>query len=148
MKRFTLLWMAAATNLYGVIGESETEIKVRYGQSTETMATESPREVWKAYKSDGRIIYVAYLDGRSQMESYKMPDDKPLGRPDIEALLKANSGGVEWQRDPSATSGKERWFRYNASGEEQAVALYDPKSTSSPFSVMTPTYREYRRTRK
>lgn len=148
MKRFILLWMAAATNLYGVIGESEAEIKARYGESIETMSTESPREVWKAYKSAGRIIYVAYLDGPSQMETYKLPKNKPLGRTDIEALLKANSGGAEWQRDPRATNGTQRWHRFNVAGEEQAVALYDPKSTSTPFVVMTPAFREYRQTRK
>jgi hypothetical protein len=146
MIRISLLWMAFATNLYGVIGESESEIKARYGDPTETMPTESVREIWKAYKSDGgRIIYVAFLDGRSQMETYKMPDGSPPARTDIEAILKANGSGAEWQRDASATGRMERWYRLNTAGEEEAIALYDPKSASSPFTIMTRAFRDYRK---
>jgi hypothetical protein len=125
---------------------SSANPKLKLKHDMESPPKPCPREVWKAYKSDGRIIYVAFLDGRSQMETYKTSDGSPLARADVDVLLKANSGGTAWQRDLSPT-GNERWFRFNTAGEEQAVALYDQKSANSPFSVMTPAYRDYTRQR-
>jgi hypothetical protein len=144
IKTCMLLFLTLVANVCGDIGESESEIKARYGAPTDTQMTESPREVWRAYNSDGKIIYVAFLDRVSQMESYKTPDGSPFARGDIEALLKANSSGGEWKEDPSGPAGKERWFRFNTSGEEEAIALSDPKSKNVPFSVMTSAYRDFR----
>tara|TARA_B100001093_G_scaffold456844_1_gene468112 strand:- start:544 stop:993 length:450 start_codon:yes stop_codon:yes gene_type:complete len=142
--KYILFLFVSISNLFASIGDSELQINQRYGTSNETMKTESNREIWKAYKWSGLIIYVAYLDGVSQMENYKRIDGRPISRIDILSILELNTGKFNWQADPERQLPSKRWFQYNDSGKELAIALYDPSSSNTPMSVMTSAYRDFR----
>ena len=112
--------------LYARLGETEGEVDQRYGQSYEYPANNTrelevlglvvkavdpeekddpqfprvtgfPGVKVKTYNFHGFLIEVAFINGKSEAESYIRKDKSGLEDADIEALLAANSLGSKWQ---------------------------------------------------
>jgi len=93
---FTLL-IAGAGIAHARIGETEAQIKARFGDAVQTYSNDAG--VWpKEYRFNDFLILVSYVKGRSYSEMYKHVDGASLTDAETEALLKANSSGGKWEK--------------------------------------------------
>lgn len=96
----TLLMLVSAA--FARIGETEQQIEARYGKATHTLS-KGNEPLQKLYRSSGLDIGVTYIDGVSQIESFRKEDQSALSKNEIALLLEANAAGSKWIEDPTAS---------------------------------------------
>lgn len=84
------------------IGDTEQQIEARYGKATDTLS-KGNEPLQKLYRSSGLDIGVTYIDGVSQIESFRKEDQSALSKNEIALLLEANAAGSKWIEDPIAS---------------------------------------------
>jgi hypothetical protein len=78
------------------IGETEADIQQRYGAATVEKQESDPRDKGCVYHSNGFIIMVHFLDGKSASEYFKKEDNSPILQGEAAVILKANEIGGKW----------------------------------------------------
>lgn len=102
-------------------GETRSEILARFGSPD----FESHEPPFEGFSKNGFSISVTFINGRSAEETYsKEGAPRPLSSGDVEALLKANSSGRQWskqprQKDPSVTL----WTRTDGATAEEVGSV-------------------------
>ena len=96
----TLLMLVSPA--FARIGETEQQIEARYGKATDTLS-KGNEPLQKLYRSSGLDIGVTYIDGVSQIESFRKEDRSALSKNEIALLLEANAAGSKWIEDPIAS---------------------------------------------
>ena len=111
------------------IGDTEEQIRARYGEPM-TVLPSQPQEVGltKCYSSDGHLIGVTYLKGRSVREMLAKSDNSKMTNAEIHKLLGAynatdSSGKAQLTTGPrSVTAGVREW---RSTDQRSRVAIYD-----------------------
>lgn len=134
MRRFFIILAAAfglAKSAEGRIGDTEVEIRTRYGDAIAVLTshTNDPSLV-KCYSWQGYIASVTYVRGRSVREIFTKANNSHIAETEIQTALKANAGGLNWKAeeivDPkSASTGVRAW---RTSDEGSRVAFYDSQT--------------------
>src|SRR3954468_17550506 len=77
----------------GRIGETEAQIRIRYGDAISVMSPQPGIGVTKYYRSNPFLVSVTFLNGRSVREMIVRQDNSKLGDAEIQSFLKP--GGSE-----------------------------------------------------
>jgi hypothetical protein len=115
-----LLLAATAPLASARIGESDSEISARYGESVGDIPTQAFGKV-RGFKSADYVVAVKLVNGRSQMEMFSKTDQSEMTASEIDNLLKANGAGV-WKAE--LVTGRPGWRRWRRE-DDALVALYD-----------------------
>ncbi len=119
------------------IGETEAEIKARYGAPILTLPAQDDAGLTKCYLSDGFSIAVTYVAGRSAREMLAKADKSEITEKEINRLLQANSGGSSWHAQQLA--GQKNvpvgLLGWRTTDDKPRVALYDERTQA--FFVTT-----------
>lgn|GEM_PF-1783863 len=123
--------LAVAGRTEARIGDKEAEIHARYGDPIAqlTAKTRDPGAV-KCYFWKGYIVAVTYLGGRSAREIFTKANNSHLTAAEIDAVLKANAGGLKWQAEEivyskGASPGVRQW---RTSEDGSRIAFYDSET--------------------
>lgn len=115
------------TSAFGRLGETRSEIVARFG-TPDGKSNEPPFEM---FSKNGFSISVTFINGRSAEETYfkvGIPS-RPLSPSDIEALLKANSSGQQWSKEPAQKDPAETlWTRTDGATAEELANFLTFKS--------------------
>jgi hypothetical protein len=126
----TVILAGAGTQCFARLGETEEELEKRYGKPLEVRARPPeapPAEKAMVFTKDNMIVIVHVFQGRSVSEWYWFRDSNRKEFPvekdpqKAEALLRANSAGVVWEKHPPIASNKEISLYWKRS-DEQALA--------------------------
>lgn len=130
---FSLLGGTAAAR----IGETETEVTVRYGDPIFTLSSKAEASLTKCYLSGGFSIAVTYVGGRSAREMLAKADKSGITEKEIHRLLEANAGGSSWNAQQLAGQKNvpDGLFGWRTDDERPRVALYDERTQA--FFVTT-----------
>lgn len=112
------------------IGETEAEIKARYGAPIFTLPSQDDAGLTKCYLSDGFSIAVTYVAGRSAREMLAKADKSEITEKEINRLLEANSGGSSWNAQQLAGQKNvpDGLLGWRTNEEKPRVALYDERT--------------------
>jgi hypothetical protein len=122
MKAFIVgaaLFAAVSTNAYSLIGENESQIVARYGNSLGDIPTEAFGSV-RGFMATGHVIGVAFVNGVSSMEMFSNNDQSDMSATQIDKFLKANGPG-EWKVELTNNANWKRWRRADGA----LIAIYD-----------------------
>jgi len=103
MKMITLCVISAllCASAFARIGETEDEIRARYGKPVNEDRAQPPI-VERGYLTSGMIVVVMFIDGKSEAEMFmKAKNFDQLSDEEVQLLLKANSNGKEWTDAPT-----------------------------------------------
>ena len=120
--------LALAGNAQGTIGESEQQIRARYGEAITVLpSTARDTGLTKCYSSHGYVIAVTYLRGRSVREVHTKADNSKISDAEIRALLNSNTGGYTWnaQQLPGSQNASEGVRQWRSIDQQSRVAIYD-----------------------
>ncbi len=119
------------------IGETEAEIKARYGAPILTLPAQDDAGLTKCYLSDGFSIAVTYVAGRSAREMLAKADKSEITEKEINRLLEANSGGSSWNAQQLAGQKNvpDGLLGWRTNDDKPRVALYDERTQA--FFVTT-----------
>ena len=119
------------------IGETETEIRGRYGDPLGLLPSSVDASLTKHYLSGGFSIAVTYLDGRSAREMLAKADKSQITDKEIRLLLDANAGGYSWtaQELDSQKNVPAGLLVWRTNDQRSRVAFYD--SRAQAFFVTT-----------
>jgi hypothetical protein len=112
----------------GRIGESEEQIRTRYGEAITILPSRTMGAgVTKCYSSHGLAVAVTYLNGQSVREMIAKADSSKITHAEIHSLLEANasgsSSGVQRMTGPeTVTAGVQEW---RTTDQRSRVAFYD-----------------------
>ncbi|MBA3606956.1 MAG: hypothetical protein H0W43_00345 [Chthoniobacterales bacterium] len=113
----------------GRIGETEAEVKARYGAPVFTLSSREAANLTKCL-SDGFSIAVTYVAGRSAREMIAKADKSEITEKEINRLLEANSGGFSW--NPQQLAGQKNvpdgLLGWRTNEEKPRIALYDERT--------------------
>lgn len=131
--RRSLTTFAAAfgliANAHGGIGDSEAQIRARYGEAIGVLPAQGgDASLTKCYSSAAFIISVTYVKGQSVREILTKGNKSKITEAEIQTALKANAGGSAWNAEQLAdpqTAGVEEW---RTSNQESRVAIYDSQT--------------------
>lgn len=119
------------------IGETEAEIKARYGAPILTLPSEDDTGLTKCYLSGGYSIAVTYVAGKSAREMLAKADNSGITEKEINRLLEANSGGSVWNAQQLAGQKNvpDGLLGWRTNDDKPRVALYDERTQA--FFVTT-----------
>ena len=112
----------------GRIGETEEQIRARYGEAITVLPTRTKGAgLTKCYSSPGFLVAVTYLNGHSVREMIAKGDNSKMTDAEIQTLLKANAQGssVNAQQltgPKTVTAGVQEWRSLD---QRSRVAFYD-----------------------
>ncbi len=117
----TALLLCGCASAFARIGETEAQIKSRYGKPTSSF------RLIKAYFYKDFFIMVAFANGKSGMEIYQKRNSAPMSAAEIGSLLDANGGGTKWHQPIREGfdfyyKEKSRFAQYNALKNELTVS--------------------------
>jgi hypothetical protein len=124
MKRMILgasLVVVTASTAHALIGETESQLTKRYGDSLGDIPTEAFGSV-RGFMATGYVVGIAIIDGVSSMEMFSKNNRSEMTPTEIEALLKANGPG-DWISESISKPNWKRWRRVDGT----LVGLYDAK---------------------
>jgi len=100
MKNALFIFLLSSTVVFARIGESNIEIKQRYGGVQTRTATGT--NTWTgAYVFKEYFVMVYFLDNKSEAETIKPIEARKISDDEREALLKSIAPGGEWKKDDS-----------------------------------------------
>lgn len=114
--------VAFTTIVSARIGETETQITARYGQSIGDIPTEAFGPV-RGYMMPGFLVGVKLVDSVSAMEMISKNDQSEISPPELEKFLKAHGADGPWKADQWDRPGWKRW----RTADQALVAVYDMK---------------------
>lgn len=119
------------------IGETEAEIRARYGDPIGILPSNVRGSLTNHYLSGGFSIAVTYVDGRSAREMLVKGDKSKITDKEIRLLLDANSGGNSWnaQQLDSQKDAPAGLLVWRTDDQSSRVAFYD--SRAQAFFVTT-----------
>ena len=131
--RRSLTTLAAAfaliASVHGGIGDTEAQIRARYGEAIGVMpAHAGDANLTKCYSSEGFIISVTYVKGHCVREILTKRNKSKITEAEIQIALRANAGGSVWNAEQLAdprTAGVQEW---RTSNQESRVAIYDSET--------------------
>jgi hypothetical protein len=91
-----LVLLAASAPLRANLGETETQIRKRYGKIQSAPVSETNRDITEYFLHKNYVVGVKLLDGSSQRESYTKKNKESFTDKELEALLEANANGGKW----------------------------------------------------
>jgi hypothetical protein len=124
MKRMILgasLVVVTASTAHALIGETESQLTKRYGDSLGDIPTEAFGSV-RGFMATGYVVGIAIIDGVSSMEMFSKNNRSEMTPTEIETLLKANGPG-DWISESISKPNWKRWRRVDGT----LVGLYDAK---------------------
>jgi len=129
-----------------MLSETPDQIATRYGAPVKSYQDVKGR-LGHLYRSEGYVIMVQFLQGRSQTEVYAKENDDELSQAELAVIMAANAFGEKWEKVPkkvSGESGVEGWVILSAG----AFCIYGPSVIyDRPFqhavSVSTHAYLEH-----
>jgi hypothetical protein len=104
------------------IGETEAQIKARYGESIGDIPTASFGLV-RGFAVPGYVVGVKLVNGGSAMEMISKNDQSQMTDDEIEMLLKQHGADVPWKADRFDKTDRKRW----RSDDGKLVAVYDTR---------------------
>jgi hypothetical protein len=124
-------------NAQARIGETEAEIKARYGDPVGLLPSSVQGSLTKHYLSGGFSIAVTYVNGRSARETLAKADNSKITEKEIRLLLNANAGGYSWnlQQLDSQKNAPADLLIWRTDDQQSRVAFYD--SRAQAFFVTT-----------
>ena len=119
------------------IGETEAEIRARYGEPIGILPSSVQASLTKRYLSGGFSIAVTYVSGRSAREMLAKADESKITDKEIRLLLDANAGGYSWnvQQLDSQKNVPAGLLVWRTDDQRSRVAFYD--SRAQAFFVTT-----------
>ena len=94
------LVVIAASSLQANLGDTEADLKARYGEPNAIERDGRALRVF-SYQANGYKIRVGLVDGKSQHERYRPVDEaRSMTDEEIQGLLNANAGGKQWKIMP------------------------------------------------
>ena len=126
------LVVVTASTAHALIGETESQLTKRYGDSLGDIPTEAFGSV-RGFMATGYVVGIAIIDGVSSMEMFSKNNRSEMTPTEIETLLKANGPG-DWISESISKPNWKRWRRV----DDTLVGLYDAKRhflyiSSKPF---------------
>ena len=118
----TFVFLTCCSPAWARIGETETQITARYGQSIGDIPTESFGPV-RGFTLPGFVVGVKLVNGTSAMEMISKNDQSEIKPQEIEALLKKHGADMEWKVDKFDRPDWKRWRSQDGS----LIAVYDEK---------------------
>ena len=118
------------------IGETEAEIRARYGDPIGILPSSVEASLTNHYLSGGFSIAVTYVDGRSAREMLAKADKSKITDKEIRLLLDANAGGYSWnaqQLDSQKTRRQACWY-----GGLMTNARASPSTIRGPRRFLSP----------
>ena len=104
------------------IGETEAQIKARYGESIGDIPTASFGLV-RGFAVPGYVVGVKLVNDGSAMEMISKNDQSQMTDDEIETLLKKHGADVPWKADRFNKTDWKRW----RSDDGKLVAVYDTR---------------------
>jgi hypothetical protein len=115
------LFVIVSSPAYALIGETESQLAKRYGNSFGDIPTEAFGPC-RGFMLTGYVVGVAIVNGVSSMEMFSKNDQSEMTPKEIETLFKANGPG-EWKSESTSQQNWKRWRRNDGA----LVGLYDAK---------------------
>jgi hypothetical protein len=121
--------LALAASARAAIGESEGQIRARYGEAVQVLpAHAADSSLTKCYFSNGFLVFVSYIKNHSVRETLTKANNSKLTPADVQDALRANGRGSAWTTAPltgSKAAGVQVW---RTSDAESRVAIYDAQT--------------------
>lgn len=135
-----LLILSVSSSAFARIGESEQQVEARYGKPIAPRVPGEDLGETKAYVCAGFLIAVTFVDGVSQREMYAKNDKSAITGAEVEVLLEANRGNLQWGGSHPADQkplpfGVEEW---RCIDQRSRVAFHDTRQHS--FFVTTQAF--------
>jgi len=128
---FAVCLFVGATSVRARLGESEDDLKARYGDPTNPGDKADNRVLKRIYEYKGITITVMFLNGKSACEEY----DGVTNMDAVAAILQANAGKFNWKADGFA-----RMDATDQSLVPNKWTLCSPAKTSPVKSFATASY--------
>ena len=136
--------LTLAASARGAIGESEGQIRARYGEAVQVLpAHAADSGLTKCYFSKGFLIFVSYIKNHSVRETLTRANNSKLTAADVQQALRANGGGSAWTTAPLTGSNAAGVQVWRTSDAESRVAIYDAQT----HALFITTQRFIERTR-
>jgi hypothetical protein len=91
------------------IGETETQIVARYGQSLPANATTMLGQPVKVFLTADLRVGVAFIDGKSAAEFFSKVDGTEIPDKEIQVILQSNTAGSHWATSRDGPFGLRGW---------------------------------------
>jgi len=103
------LCLAAPVLLLAELGQNELQVAETYGQPVSEQK-KSDTLVERQYGFNGLSVVVTFLNGTSQCETFKKPDNAPLTEEQVEKILAANGNHLEWTAEGTTKPNARKWI--------------------------------------
>ncbi|HEY3600366.1 MAG TPA: hypothetical protein VGK72_00250 [Chthoniobacterales bacterium] len=122
--------LVLVANARGAIGESEGQIRARYGEAVQVLpAHAADSSLTKCYFSNGFLIFVSYIKNHSVRETLTKANNTKLTVADVQDALRANGGNSAWTTTAPLTGSKAAGVQvWRTSDAESRVAIYDAQT--------------------